>query len=462
MAKENNNVMDKIISLCKRRGFVYPSSEIYGGLGSVYDYGPLGVQMLRNIRDLWWKHFIVGREDVVGIESQIFMHPQTWISSGHVGGFSDPLIECKECHNRFRADHLINEADSTIETDGLSNIELKGVIDKLALKCPVCKKFVWDDIKDFNTMFETHLGATADSRSVLYLRPETAQGMFVLFKNVLDSTRIKIPFGIAQQGKAFRNEITTGKFIFRTLEFEQMELQYFIKESEWQNQFEVWRKQIEAWYSDILKIDREKFQWKPHKKLAHYAKAAEDYAYKFSWGFDEVSGLHYRTNFDLETHKKNSGTDLSYQDPSTGEKFIPHDIESTWGLNRNLLMLLEDAYDESDGSDGRAAGEVTLHLDPKVAPIKAAVFPLVKKEGLPEIAKKIANELRKSGIETFYDESGSVGRRYRRQDEIGTPLCITVDFDTLKDETVTIRDRDTMKQERIKIGKINETIVSKI
>lgn len=459
---ENNNKMEKIFSLCKRRGFVYPSSEIYGGLGSVYDYGPLGAQMLRNIRDLWWNYFIIEKENVIGIESQIFMHPKTWVASGHVGGFSDPLIECKKCHNRFRADHVINELDSSVETDGLSKEELKKTLDKLNAKCPVCKSFDWDEIKDFNTMFKTYLGATEDNKSVLYLRPETAQGMFVLFKNITSSTRLKIPFGVAQQGKAFRNEITTGKFIFRTLEFEQMELQFFIKESDWEKQFELWRKEIETWYSEVLGIDKKKFLWKPHKKLAHYAKAAEDYTYQFSWGFDEVSGLHYRTDFDLLTHQKNSGTDMSYLDPETGERFIPHDIESTFGLNRNLLMILEDAYDESDGSDGRAAGEITLRLDPKVAPIKVAVFPLVKKEGLPEIGHNIAKELRENGVETFYDESGSIGRRYRRQDEIGTPWCITVDFDSLKDQTVTIRDRDDMKQERIKISDITRSILEKI
>ncbi|MFA6423356.1 MAG: glycine--tRNA ligase [Patescibacteria group bacterium] len=454
--------MENVVNLAKRRGFVYPSSEIYGGLGSVYDYGPLGVQMLRNIRDLWWQHFIIEKEDVIGIESQIFMHPQTWVSSGHVGGFSDPLIECKKCHNRFRADHLINDLDKNIETDGMDKKEMKAVLDKLSAKCPVCKSLSWDEIKDFNTMFKTSLGATEDNSSVLYLRPETAQGMFVLFKNILSSTRLKVPFGVAQQGKAFRNEITTGKFIFRTLEFEQMELQYFIKESDWQNQFERWRKEIEVWYTEILGLDKKKFLWKPHKKLAHYAKAAEDYTYEFSWGFDEVSGLHYRTDFDLKTHQKNSGSDMAYLDPLTGEKFIPHDIESTWGLNRNLLMLLEDAYDESDGQDGRAVGEITLHLNPKVAPVKVGVFPLVKKERLPEIAQQIVSGLTKEGIASFYDESGSIGRRYRRQDEIGTPYCITVDFDSLEDKAITIRDRDTLKQERIKIDEIGEWLKNKI
>lgn len=440
----------KIISLAKRRGFVFPSSEIYGGLASVYDYGPLGAVMMRNLRNLWWSHFIDKRPDVVGIESQILMHPMVWKASGHVDGFSDPLIDCKNCKNRYRADHLVESVLKDVHVDDYDNAGLYKLIVDNKIKCPNCGEIKWSEVRNFNLLMETHLGVLSEEKDLVYLRGETAQGMYVLFKDVMNTMRQKIPFGIAQIGKAFRNEITKGKFIFRTLEFEQMELQYFIKESTWEKEFELWRAEIEKWYTNILGIDKAKFKWKPHHpdKLAHYAKKAEDYTFEFGWGFDEVSGLHYRTDFDLSTHQKHSGKDLSVVDEETNEKYIPHVVESTYGLNRNLLMLLHAGYYE-DGD------RVVLKLDKKVAPYQVAVFPLVKNK--PDIVDK-SNEIYKmlldKGVRVDYDDRGNVGKRYYAQDEIGTPKTVTVDYQSLEDGTVTIRDRDTTKQIRIKISEI--------
>lgn len=446
---QKENSLNKIVSLCKRRGFVFQSSEIYGGLRNVYDYGPLGVELLNNIKSLWWGFFVTKRSNVVGINSQVLMHPKVWEASGHVAGFSDPLIECKSCHSRLRADHVVSAKLPNIDTDSYDNPGLEKLIKDNKIECLICGEFNWDSIKDFNLMFKTTLGSTSDDiDNKLYLRPETAQGMFVQFNNVLDSTRLKIPFGIAQIGKAFRNEITKGKFIFRTLEFTQMELQYFINEGSWESDFELWRKNIENWYINVLGISKNSFSWKPHSKLSHYAKAAEDYMYKFSWGFDEVSGLHYRTDFDLKTHEKNSGQKIKYRDPQTQEEFTPHDIESTFGLDRNLLMLLDYYYTEEEN-------RIVLKLPHNLAPYRVAVFPLVKnKPDIVKKAKEVFDSLVESGLNVAWDDRGNIGKRYLSQDEIGTPKCVTVDYQTLEDNTVTVRDRDTTEQVRVKIEDI--------
>jgi len=449
MAKENDNLMDKIISLCKRRGFIYQASEIYGGFANAFDYGPLGAQFKKNIKDEWWQKFVTERNDMVGLDSAIIQNPKVWEASGHLKSFTDPLVECKKCHKRFRQDH-VEEAKAA---DKPSDEQ------KEMLYCKGTEEHEFTEAKNFNLMFKTFIGVSEDSASTAYLRPETAQGIFINFQNVIRSTRQKLPFGIAQIGKAFRNEITPGNFIFRTREFEQGEIEYFIKpeNEESKKWYEYWIKEVDEFYTD-LGIKRENLSTREHLKeeLSHYSSGTSDIEYKFPFGISELAGIAQRTDFDLKAHG------LHYFNEETGEKLIPYVVEPSMGIDRAALAFLIDAYDESDGKDGRAEGEITLHLHPKLAPIKAAVFPLMKKEGLPEIAKKIALDLRKAGIETYYDESGSVGKRYRRQDEIGTPWCITVDFDTIKDETVTIRNRDTMKQERIKILEITDLISSKL
>lgn len=444
--------MEKIVSLCKRRGFVYPASEIYGGFANTFDYGPLGTELKRNIKDQWWKKFVIEQDNIVGLDSAIIQNPKTWIASGHLSSFSDALMECLECHARFRADHM-NEG--------------KFISGKAKEKdqCPECGGKKFTEPKAFNLMFKTFVGVTEDTASTAYLRPETAQGIFTNFMSILQSTRVRIPFGIAQIGKAFRNEITPGNFIFRTREFEQMEIEFFVEpeREESEKWYRYWINTVEEYYIS-LGIKKENLQIREHEKeeLSHYSSGTSDVEYAFPFGVSELGGIAQRTDFDLKQHEKVSGQELKYFDESSGKRYLPFVIEPSLGVDRAMLAFLIDAYDESDGNDGRAAGEITLRLHPKIAPYKVAVFPLVKKEGLPDIAKDIVKELRKAGIMTFYDESGSVGRRYRRQDEIGTPWCITVDFDSLKDNTVTIRDRDTMKQERVKINEIIELILVKL
>ena len=446
---EKSNQMEKIISLCKRRGFVFPSSEIYGGFANSFDYGPLGAQLKKNIKDIWWQKFVTERDDMVGLDSAIIQNPKVWEASGHLKSFSDPLVECRKCHKRFRADH-VEEARVT---------ENKTAEQKEMLYCRGTEEHEFTEAKNFNLMFKTFIGVSEDSASVAYLRPETAQGIFINFQNVMQSTRVKLPFGIAQIGKAFRNEITPGNFIFRTREFEQAEIEFFIKpdKEESKKWYELWIKEVENFYTG-LGIKQENISIREHAKeeLSHYSAGTSDIEYMFPFGVSELAGIAQRTDFDLKAHN------LEYFNDETGEKLTPYVVEPSMGIDRAALAFLVDAYDESDGSDGRAEGEVTLHLHPKLAPIKVAVFPLMKKEGMPEIAKEIAASLRKAGIHTYYDESGSVGKRYRRQDEVGTPWCITVDFDSIKDKTVTIRDRDTMKQERIEIGKIVDHISNKL
>ncbi|MFQ5678046.1 MAG: glycine--tRNA ligase [Gemmatimonadota bacterium] len=432
------DLMERLVSLCKRRGYAFQSSEIYGGLGSVYDYGPLGVELKRNIRKAWWEEMVHRREDVEGLDAGILMHPGVWEASGHVEGFSDPLVECRSCHRRFRADDLPEvEAGETA-----------------AQQCPVCgTKGQFTDPRQFNLMFRTFMGPVEEEAAVVYLRPETAQGIYVNFRNVLDSSRQKIPFGIAQVGKAFRNEITPGNFIFRTREFEQMEMQYFVKPGTDEEWLERWRQSRMEWLLSLgIRPDRLRFHEHGPDELAHYAKAAYDIQYRFPFGWQEFEGIHNRTDFDLSRHQESSGKKLEYFDTASGERYVPYVIETSAGLDRTLLVLLTDAYHEEE-----VAGEtrVVLRLLPRLAPIKVAVFPLVKKDGMPDVARRVVERLR-SRLPAFYDESGSIGRRYRRQDEAGTPFCVTVDGQSLEDETVTVRDRDTLQQVRVSIEELGE------
>jgi glycyl-tRNA synthetase len=433
--------MDKIVSLCKRRGFIFQSSEIYGKINACYDYGPLGVELKRNVKEAWWRSMVYERDDIAGLDAAILMHPKVWEASGHVEGFTDPLVDCRVCKQRFREDEIEPE--------------------KFAKRqCPNCgSSESLTDARKFNLMFKTHMGPVEEAASIVYLRPETAQGIYVNYKNVMDSSRKKIPFGIAQIGKAFRNEITPGNFIFRTREFEQMEMQYFVRPGNDEEIFQQWKNTRMEWYSQIG-IRNEKLRFHKHgeDELAHYAKLAFDIQYEYPIGWKELEGIHNRTDYDLSRHQEYSGKDLTYFDDATRDRYIPYIIETSAGVDRTVLTCLVDAYDEEKlENDTR----VVLHLDPKIAPIKAAVFPLVNRDGMPEISKKIVDELRGEFI-VFYDASGAVGRRYRRQDEAGTPYCITVDSQTLQDETVTIRDRDTMKQDRVLIRGLSDEIKNRI
>jgi glycyl-tRNA synthetase len=438
-----SDVTEKIVSLSKRRGFIFQSSEIYGGLNGCYDYGSLGVELLRNIKEAWWKEMTY-RENVEGLDASILMHPRVWEASGHVEHFSDPMVDCKECKGRFRAD--------TIEDSDCGNKGFKG---RKAVKCMEEGKFT--EARSFNLMFKTYVGPLEESSNIVFLRPETAQGIFVNFNNVREASRQKIPFGIAQVGKAFRNEINTKNFLFRTREFEQMEMQFFVNPNEDMKWFEYWRDQRINWFNKYG-MKPEKLKFHIHEKLAHYAKAAVDIEYEFPFGWGEIEGIHNRTDFDLKRHTEFSGKKLEYFDDQTKERFIPYVIETSAGASRSFFAFLCNAYDEEEvakeNSDGTSSSEVrtVLHFHPSLAPIKAAVFPLVNRDGMQDIAHNITEDLRKH-FKVFYDDSGAVGRRYRRQDECGTPYCITVDSDTLTDNTVTIRERDSMKQERI--GKDN-------
>lgn len=430
--------MEKIVALCKRRGFVFPGSEIYGGLSNSWDYGPLGVELKNNIKQAWWKRFVHLREDVVGLDAALIMNPKVWVASGHIANFQDPLVECKKCHERFRADH--------IKEDKCPNCEAIGALTKE---------------RQFNLMFKTFIGPAEDSSNIAYFRPETAQAMFVDFKNVLDTTRMRLPFGIAQIGKAFRNEITPGNFIFRTREFEQMEIEYFIappqNDADWEGPFEIWRKEILAWIKDDLGVDTSKVH--EHEieagERAHYSKRTIDFEYDFPFGISELYGLAYRTDFDLKNHEKFSGQNIKYRDLETNEEFTPHVIEPTWGVDRSVLVTLLDAYSEREG-------KVILKLKPKLAPFKAAIFPLLaNKPELIKLARKVYLDLKQDFV-VAWDDRGNIGKRYAAQDEIGTPFCITVDFQSLEDDAVTVRDRDSAKQDRIKITELVTYLTNKI
>ena len=454
--------MDTLVALCKNRGFIYPGSEIYGGLANTWDYGPLGVELKNNIKSVWRKKFIQEQKNVVGLDAAILMNPETWVASGHVGGFSDPLIDCKECKTRHRADKLIeewaHEQGKDMIADGMSNEELINFINENKIPCPDCGKCNFTDIRQFNLMFKTSQGVTEDKSSEIYLRPETAQGIFVDFKSVLRSSRKKLPMGIAQIGKAFRNEITPGNYIFRTREFEQMEMEFFCKpgtDLEW---FKYWKDYSENWLLS-LGMKKENIRLRDHGKeeLVFYSKATTDIEFNFPFGWGELWGIADRTDYDLSRHMEHSKQDLSYQDPETNEKYVPYVIEPSLGADRVLLAFLCNGYEEEEIAEGDV--RTVLHLHPALAPYKVAVLPLSKK--LSEKANEVYEELSKEFM-CDYDEAGSIGKRYRREDEIGTPFCVTIDFDTLDDESVTIRDRDTMEQVRVKIEDLKDWISKKI
>ena len=454
--------METLVALCKNRGFVYPGSEIYGGLANTWDYGPLGNELKNNVKNAWKKKFIQEQKNVVGLDSAILMNPETWVASGHVEGFSDPLIDCRECKTRHRADKLIEEwaykQGKDMIADGMSEKELIDFINKNNIPCPNCGKTNFTDIRKFNIMFKTSQGVIEDKKSELYLRPETAQGIFVDFKNVLRTSRKKIPMGIAQIGKAFRNEITPGNFIFRTREFEQMEMEFFCKpgtDLEW---FKYWKDYAENWLLS-LGMKKENIRLRDHGKeeLVFYSKATTDIEFNFPFGWGELWGIADRTDYDLSRHMEHSKQDLTYQDVETGEKYIPYVIEPSLGADRVVLAFLCNAYEEEEIAEGDV--RTVLHLHPSLAPYKVAILPLSKK--LSEKANEVYDKLSKKFM-CDYDETGSIGKRYRRQDEIGTPFCVTIDFDTLEDETVTIRDRDTMEQIRLKIDELENWVEEKI
>lgn len=448
--------LEPIVNLCKRRGFVVQSSEIYGGIASLFDYGPLGVELKNNIKNLWWKTFIHRRGDMVGLDTSIIMHPRVWEASGHTETFTDPLVECTKCHFRFREDHIPAKDD------------------KKFWKCPEGDDHTFSDPRLFNLMLKTHLGATEESSSEAYLRPETAQGMFADFKYVLETSRQKVPFGIGQIGKSFRNEIGLGNWLFRLREFEIMELEYFVKPGEDEAAFTEWVTAWKAFYATCgIKPENIRDDVKKKEDLAHYSKGTIDFEYQYPFGWGELGAVANRTDYDLKRHMEYSGKDLSYFDQESGEKFVPYVIEPTQGVDRLFVAILCEAYKEYPGGRGANEGKVTekeastgeaeivLHLPPVLAPFKAAILPLVKKDGLAETAQGLADELRQH-FPVFYDASGSIGRRYRRQDEIGTPWCITIDYDTKEKGTVTIRDRDTMQQETIKLVDVAVWIQTKL
>jgi glycyl-tRNA synthetase len=435
MSAKQPDLMEKIVSLCKRKGFVFQASEIYGGIGNTYDYGPLGVELLRRVKDAWWNRVVVERADVVGLDSAIIQNPKVWETSGHVGGFSDPMIDCKKCKARFRADKL--EDARCPEKPSKHPGECEGEL---------------TEPREFNLMFKTNVGPLESDASTAYLRPETAQGIFLNFLNVMNSARLKPPFGIAQIGKSFRNEITPGNFVFRTREFEQAEMEFFVPPGEGDEWYQYWKSERNQWYLD-LGIDPARLRMREHgqKELAHYSTATADIEYEYPFGWGELEGIACRTDFDLKRHSEASGTNLLYFDPQTKEKYTPHVIEPAGGINRMALTFLIDAYEEQElEKDTRTV----LHFHPEIAPITVGVFPLVKKEGMPERAKEIEAELRRARLATYYDEKGAIGRRYRRQDEAGTPFCLTVDGDTLKEDVVTVRHRDSMEQDRVPVGEV--------
>ena len=456
MAAEKS--MDKIVALCKGRGYVYPGSEIYGGLANTWDYGPLGVELKNNIKKAWWKKFVQESPYNVGLDSAILMNPQTWVASGHLGGFSDPLMDCKSCKTRHRADKLIEDFDGT-NTGGWTNEQLMSYIREHNIKCPECGKSDFTDIRQFNLMFKTFQGVTEDSKSEIYLRPETAQGIFVNFNNIQRTSRKKVPFGVGQIGKSFRNEITPGNFIFRVREFEQMELEFFCKpgtDLEW---FDYWRSYCKNWLLS-LGIKEENLRLRDHdpEELCFYSKATTDFEYLFPFGWGELWGIADRTDYDLTQHQTTSGKSLEYFDPDDNTKYIPYVIEPSLGVERLFLSIVCDAYDEETIGEGDV--RTVMHLHPALAPVKAAVLPLTKK--LRDQSLEVYNMLAKK-FNVEYDEAGQIGKRYRRQDEIGTPFCITYDFDTLeKDGCVTVRDRDTMEQERVKIEDLVKYLEEKI
>ena len=457
-------MMEKMASLCKRRGFVYPSSEIYGGMQAIYDYGHYGTLLKNNIREAWWKAMVQERQDVVGLDSAIFMHPTTWVASGHVGGFNDPQVDCKKCKSRFRADHILEEFGISADKAPIEEINqhLNKLREEGKLKCANCGSTDLTEAKIFSLMVKSNIGSPTDElkeENVVYLRPETCGGIYLEYKNTIDSLHKKLPFGIAQVGKAFRNEIVARQFIFRTREFEQMEMQYFLAPEMMKEKYEDWKTVRWQWYLEYG-IKENEIRWYKHEKLAHYASEAFDIEYNFKTlgGFKELEGIHARGDWDLSQHSKFSGQTLDYFDEKTSQRFIPHIMETSVGLGRLVFMFLDQAYVEEE-INGET--RVVLKLDKRLAPIKIAILPLSKKEELAGPAKELWNKL-KGKYMTEYDETQSIGKRYRRQDEIGTPYCVTVDFETLNDGAVTVRDRDTMQQERIKIDQLEKYFQEKL
>lgn len=476
--------LDSIVALAKRRGFIYPGSEIYGGLANTYDYGPAGVELLRNIKALWWKYFVQSRDDIVGLDASIISHQKIWEASGHTSGFADALIDCKSCKSRIRVDHLIEDylesnADKlkaqakklesipddlskeiiekfteTGKVEGLTTSQLGAIVNLYKIPCPTCKKFIWTDVRKFNLLFPVKLGIVEGEQSVAYLRGETAQGIFTNFKNVVDSTRVTLPFGIAQVGKSFRNEITLGNSIFRTIEFEQGEIEYFFDpgKDDWEKIFETWKKTMWDFVTRELGINEKKLRWREHtdEERSFYSKRTVDLEYEFPFGFKELWGLAYRTDYDLKQHMESSGVDLTITDPHTSEKITPHVIEPAVGINRLFLMIMADSFEEGERS--------ILKLKPALAPYKAAIFPLLaNKPDLVKKAREIYTDLKKD-INVLWDDRGNIGKRYFAQDEVGTPCTITIDFQTLEDDTVTIRDRDSAKQKRVKVIDLRKEI----
>ncbi len=451
--------LDTIASLAKRRGFVYPGSEIYGGLANTWDFGPLGAEVKRNIKNAWWEFFIQRRDDMVGLDGGILLHPRVWEASGHVQEFHDPLVDCRNCKSRFRADTLLEEKLG-LRVEGMSLEEMSRAIQQSEIPCPVCGRRDWTPVRQFNLMFRTFIGPVEEQSTLVYLRPETAQAIFVDFKQILQSSRMKIPFGVGQIGKAFRNEITPGNFIFRLLEFEQMEIEYFIRPETWPETFEHWLAEM-ARFLHWIGLGTARLRMREHgpEELSHYSKRTVDYEYYFPFGWKELCGLAYRTDYDLRRHQEYSGEDLSYFDQERNERFIPHVVEPTMGVERLFLALLVDAYHEEPAVDvsGKPYTRVVLRFHPRIAPFKAAVLPLMRKPELVQRAREVAALLRPHFM-IDYDETQSIGRRYRRQDEIGTPYCVTIDYETLDDNAVTIRDRDTMEQVRVPISSLVEEL----
>lgn len=477
MSMTDNNQLQAIISHAKEYGFIFQSSEIYDGLSAVYDYGPYGCELKKNIRDYWWKSMTQMHNNIVGIDSAIFMHPTTWKASGHLANFSDPMIDNKDSQKRYRVDHLIeifaeglekknkkeeakmilDEMDVLLKNDDFDG--LKNLIEKNKITCAVSGTSNWTAIRQFNLMFSTQLGSVSDEANEIYLRPETAQGIFVNFLNVQKSARMKIPFGIAQTGKAFRNEIVARQFIFRMREFEQMEMQFFVQPNTQMQWYEYWKNERLQWHLS-LGIDPAKYRFHDHVKLAHYADAAVDLEYEFPFGFKEVEGIHSRTDFDLSNHQKYSNKKLTYFDPELNQHYIPYVIETSIGLDRMCLLIMSNSFEEQvlKKEDGSSDSRTVMHIPPVIAPIKLAILPLTKKDGLPEIAKNIF-ETCKHEFRCFYEEKDTIGKRYRRQDAIGTPFCITIDHQSKDDEMLTLRHRDSMLQERIRISEIIPTII---
>ncbi|WP_061216618.1 glycine--tRNA ligase [Leptospira weilii] len=454
--------LKEIVSVCKRRGFVYPGSEIYGGLSNTFDYGPYGVELLQNLKQLWWKFFVHLREDVVGLDSSILLNPKVWETSGHVSNFTDPLIDCKNCKTRIRADKFLEDQKGEGFATGLTLEKMNQVIKENNFSCPNCgQKGTFTEARDFNLMFKTSHGASAEDSLDIYLRPETAQGIFLNFKNVVSTTRRKIPFGIAQIGKSFRNEIMARQFVFRTREFEQMEMEFFCEPGTQKEWFSHWVSYCMNWLVEQVGIKKENLRIREHEKeeLSFYSEGTSDIEFKYNFGWGELWGIASRTDYDLNQHQKFSGEDLKYQDQVQNKKYVPFVVEPALGVNRLFLAVVTDAYEEEKLPDGET--RTVLRFSPKIAPVKAAVFPLMKKDGLPEKSREIFADLSKLGS-VEYDDSGAIGKRYRRQDEIGTPFCITVDYDTLKDDTVTVRERDSMAQERIPVTRLRNWLFERL